>query len=675
MAVATSYVTDSYANCPWYLAHQRDQAPDKTLVPLLDQMKRRQETLANNTKKCIAIFQWGGSARNVDVTEDPALEETCNAYNHAQNVVETVHAKICKSRILPMPLTSGAGYLARHRARQLGKVLEGEFAENHVDEIVEDVVMDALVTAHGAGAAKVHSTGGRVRIENVPIEDVWFDEAETRYRKPRCCYTRQLQDKFVLLEEYGENDPSLYGDVEERRSAILKAQTNPSSDRRRVGYDGDDWQVEVYEAWHLPSCDLEEEEYEDDEGDTKRRYKANDGRHVIAIDGCTLVDEPWDADYFPIQFYVPRKRRRHIWGLSLMFDLVAPQREHEKLTAKIQNAHQKNGVSGMTAPKSANINVREITAGTYGAGFLVEYDGQQPPQPFVVDPIPPGVYAYKDSIPRDMMQAKGVSQLSASSQVPAGLSQASGKALQVFEDFESERLLVYHREHERFVVGLAWLVVKEARRLVDAGTDYEVRYRGKKGLERLKWSDVLMDEDDLVLRVFPVSQLSKQPSARFAQLTELLNAQAITVEQFKRLYELPDLEAENEIDTADTDIIDRNLDIIVTSGRYMSPEPFDDLDLLIKRAGKFYNLCRANEVPDARLKLIADLITDAKSLKDQAAQAAAPPPGAPPMGGPPGMPPPGPPGPPGMPPGPPPGPPGAPPGAPPGPPPAPPMAT
>ena len=145
----------TYGDCPWFLAHERKESPEKYLSGLVSEMRLRNGTLLQNTKRCMAIFQWGGDARDVEDDEDPDLEQTCNSYNAAKNVVETTHAKICKSRILPMPLTSGGGYLSRYEAKQLGKALEGEFDENQVDQIKEDVVMDALVTAHGAGAAKV----------------------------------------------------------------------------------------------------------------------------------------------------------------------------------------------------------------------------------------------------------------------------------------------------------------------------------------------------------------------------------------------------------------------------------------------------------------------------------------------------------------------------------------
>jgi len=637
------YADGMFEGCTWYLAHEHDKQAHEYLLGLVGEMRRRQSTLLDNTRKCISMFQFGGDCRNLDDTQEPPLEEAALTYNAAQNAIETVHSKVMKAQIAPMPLTMGGGYLSRHRAKQLGKAIEGVLEENHGDEVENDVVMDALVTSHGAGAAKVFERAGRVVVEHVPIEDLWFDEAEVRRRKPRCAFHIPADgvDKFVALEEWardGDDYPGLVGTVAERRAAILKASTRGTATWRATsGSPAAAHRIDVYEAWHLPSGPVEYEEGEDGE-----RKAKHDGRHVVCVEGATLIDEPWDSDRFPFVLYVPRKRRRHILGLSLMTALVPSQREYEKLTKKIQHAHQKLGMSGLIAHKDAKINVREFEAGTYGAGFVAEYEGQMPPVPFVPEPVAQGTYAYAESVPRHMLERNGISTLSASSQLPSGLQQASGKALQVFEDFESERLMPYHRERERFKVALSWLIVETARRIVDRGDSLKTKTQGKKGLESVDWKEVLLDRDDFEIRVFPVSELAKHPSAKFAQLTELLNAGAITVEQFRRLYGLPDLEAENDLDAADTDVIDMALELIVVKGKYVSPEGFDNLDLAIQRAGKFYNLCRVREVPDDRLRAIQDWIADATHLKqlaideaNAAAAAAAPPPmpGAPLDGG------------------------------------------
>lgn len=649
----------------WFLAaarNEREKAGPR-LIALCDEMARQQSTLIENTEKCISVFQYGGRALRATPTDHFPLEEEELTFNAAQNAVETVFSKVIKQRIAIMPLTTGGGYLQRHRAKQMGKAIEGIIDESDGDAIEEDVVMDALTTDHAAGAIKVIEHHDCMTLEHVPIEDVWFDEAETRQRKPSCCYhvPRDGMDVFKAVELYakeGDEYSGFVGTAEQRRQAILRAASRDTTYRNGFATSMSKHRVDIYEAWHLPSGKPEEydEEYEDENGEKKtRKAFRSDGRHVVAVWGehGTLIDEPWHEDHFPILLQVPRPRRRSVWGLSLMRDMIAQQREYEKGTKKIQHAHQKLGMHGFVARKSDEINVRELKAGTHAAGFVVETN-EQPPVPFTPEPVPPGTYAYVDSIPRNMLERRGISTLAAASQIPAGLQQASGKALQVFEDFEDVRLLPYHRARERFKVKLAWIIVCTAKRIVDRCGAYKARYRGKKGIEEIDWKEVLMDRKDFVLKVFPVSALSKQPSARFAQLAELLNMQAITVEQFKRLYDLPDLEAENELDSSDTDVIDRAMDIMVTTGRYLSPEPFDNLDLIIQRAGKFYNVCRQHEVPEDRLQLLRDYMTDAKNLKQQAidaekakAAAAAPPPGAGPvpMGdAPPPVPPPGPPG-------------------------------
>lgn len=625
---------DLYEDATWFLAHRQKEAAGPRLVTLCREIARKQTTLISNTEKCISVFEYGGDAKDVEPGSPLELEERAATFNRAQNIVETAMAKIIKGKVTIMPLTQGGGYLQQARAKEMGKAIEGIFEENEFDEVEEDVVLDALTTDHGAGAVLITDHCDEVKIQHVPIEDVWFDEAEVRHRSPRSCYRipKGGIDKYVAVEMFASPDDVPAGAVgtpEDRKQAILKASSSPEDWRRTSAIDTKS-RVDIFEAWHLPSGEVEyedvDEEYEDDDGETKtrsvRRAKDHDGRHVVAVAGedGTLIDEPWDGNggMFPILLYVPRRRRRTIWGLSLMRGLVAPQRELEKLSRKIQNMHQKMGMSGIMAPVESGVNTRELTTGEDGPGFVVEYNGQVPPQQFTPEPVTPGTYQYRDMLSRDMGEMHGVSAFSSSSTVPAGLQQASGKALQAFDDSEDVRLLPYHRERERFRIRASWLAVHTARRIVERKGKYESRYQEKHGLAKVEWAELLEDAKDFTIRVFPMSALAKQPAAKFAQLTELLNAGAITVEQFRRLFELPDLEAENELETADRDIIAKALDTMVVRGTYVTPLPFDDMMSAISLASKFANLCRLREVPEERIKLIVDYIEDLKALKDQA---------------------------------------------------------
>ncbi len=649
---------DVYTDATWFLAHRQGAPAGPRLIQLCREMARRQNQLIENTEKCMAVFEYGGEAIRLQPGDPFPIEEQLLTFNRAQNIVETAYSKIIKSQISIMVLSEGGGYLQQARSKEASNAIEGVLEANEFEEVEEDVIIDELVSDHGGGAVLVTEECDEVKIRHVPVEDVWFDEAEVRHRTPRSMYVvpKGGMDKFVACEMLASDDPDkipagAVGTPETRRAAILSAANRPESWRRSVGEASIKSRVDIFESWHLPSGPVEDEEYEEDEEydnedgermvrSVKKTRPKHDGRHVVAVDGTdgTLIDEPWDGKGgFPVLLSVPRRRRRTIWGLSLMRDLIAPQREYEKLSIKIQDAHQKMGMSGFIAPKSANINVRELTTGTFGSGFLLEFDGQQGPVPLVTDPVAASTYGYREGIGREMGEVKGISSLATASQIPGGLQQASGKALQVFDDFEDVRLLPYHRERERFRVRLSWLVVHAARRIVERKGSYKTTYRGKHGIEKVDWKDLLEDAKDFVIRVFPVSALSKQPAAKFAQLTELLNAGAITVEQFRRLFELPDLEAENQLDMADYDIISKSLDTMVIKGKYVTPLPFDDFELAIKLASKFANLCRLRDVPEDRIKLVVDWIEDVKSLRDQAKAAAMPPPmmpapGMPPMG-------------------------------------------
>lgn len=647
-------VNDVYTDACWYLAHRQGAAAGPRLVQLCRQMAQRQTQLIANTEKCMAVFEYGGAAVNLEPGDPFPVEEALLTFNRAQNIVETAYSKIIKSRISLMVYTEGGGYLQQARAKEASDAIEGVLEANEFDEIEEDVILDELVADHGAGGVMVSDQCDEVKIEHVPIEDIWFDEAELRHRQPRSMYRvpKGGLDKYVACETFASDTDIPAGAVgtpETRRAAILAAANKPEIWRRQTGLGDIKSRVDIFESWHLPSGPVEEEEYEEDEeydnedGErmvrtVKKTRPKHDGRHVVAVDGedGTLIDEPWDGKGgFPVLLSVPRRRRRTIWGLSLMRDLLAPQREHEKVTMKIQNAHQKMGISMFSAPKTALINARELVAGAFAAGMLLEHEGQQGVSQLTPEPVAPSTYAYREGIAREMGEAKGISSMATMSAIPAGLSQASGKALQVFDDFDDVRLLPYHRERERFRVRLGWLVVHCARRIVERKGSYETSYRGKYGIERVDWKELLEDMKDFKLRVAPINALSKQPAAKFDQAMQMRNSGDISPQQFRRLIGFPDLEAEDELDTADENIIRRALDTMVVKGKYVTPLPSYDFALALKMAGKFVNLCRLRDVPEDRVKLVIDFIEDVKALQDQAQPA--PPampamPGAPPAG-------------------------------------------
>lgn len=618
-------MNDFLENAPWWSAKDRDEEPHKRIIPLVRQLKQRQETRYTAMRRYATIYEYGYNAVDRVTAKAKWIDDGKLFFNFAQNVVDTIVAQIATPRVQPMALTEGASYGARQKAKELTQCIEGQWDECDLDSVKEQIITDACIF-EGVGLVKGYASQNcdAVVFKRVCPLDVFVDDAEAIDGEPRCFYHRQRMDRYVAAEDYGQPDPSLNGSAKTRRQKILKAPAARIDDDADSSLD----RIELWESWHLPSRMPDPSDPED--------KGSQDGRHCIVIDGCTLLDEPWEESRFPFAVFKPKKARQGWWGIPAMRQLAAGQREYEKVTAKLQRAHQKMGGSHFIVNRNAKIAKRTMTN---DSGDVWEVDGD-PANVRDIQPTPanPQTYQYRDGIVADMLRSTGNSTFSAQGAVPAGLQQASGKALEVFSDENSKYHILWHREVERWTLDVTDLMKMVVRQILKVKPDFSSKYREKRGYKTIAWKD-LIDEDHVV-RVFPVSMLAQAPAAKFAQLSELLNAGAITVEQFRRLFELPDIESETDIDAADTDIIDRNLDHMVMTGRYLAPQPFDDLQLLITRAGKFYNACRVQDVPDARLELIRNCISDAQALMNPPAPAGAAPPMAPPVG-PPGMPPPG----------------------------------
>lgn len=616
---------------PWWDRRSKATEPHTKLIALITSMRRMQAQRYVNMDRFVAAYEYGdtvtyGRSRALDSIDEDELK-----FNVAKNAVDTMHALLMAPKVAPMLLTEGGTWAQRDRAKKATQAIEGVMAGSNFGEIEERVVKDGLVCMNGfvrVDAVCDHDEmTAEIVLKRVIPRDVLVDEAEGRDGRPRCFYQMTMVDRYKLLADYGVANDELYGSVEGRRSAIRQATRITELIDGNPEVQNID-QVEVWEAWHLPSSP-----------------RSKDGRYTIAVSSGTLCDVQWDGHLFPVPTYRPDPAHEGFWGLSAMRDAISGQREHVRVTKKMQRAHRRMGGAHLIVGKG-NINVRQLTN---DQGTVIEANDINQVRDWTPTPVNPQTYQYREGIADDILRYMGLSVQTARMEVPAGMQGASGKALQTFQDTESKRLVLKHRARERFVVDVANAILDKAAELIDAGYVIRSRHADKTGYNDIDWSDiadVVSDRKKYMVRTFPVGMLSDSPPAKFAQLDALLERQAITVEQYKRLLGLPDLEAEADVDCADYEIVDKNLDYIVAKGRRVVMTPFIDPALVLSRGGKFYNYCERVEVPEDRLALLREYLLEAKRMMDEeaakasaAAASAAPPPPMPMdpmMGAPPG---------------------------------------
>ena len=141
-----------------------------------------------------------------------------------------------------------------------------------------------------------------------------------------------------------------------------------------------------------------------------------------------------------------------------------------------------------------------------------------------------------------------------------------------------------------------------------------VANKDKYTISQVNWSDIHMDEDSYVLRVYPASALPDDPEGRSELVGDWQERGMISPQTALRLMALPDTESEVDLASAASNNIDRQVESILDDGVYSPPEPFQDLALLLMRGQMHYNKAEDDKAPEERLQMLRDYLTSAHQM-------------------------------------------------------------
>ena len=523
-------------------------------------------------------------------TSQPALRDRVS-YNLIQSIVDSVTSKIGKSRPRPYFLTSGGDYRQQRKAKGLNAFVDGLFYENATHALGSSVFRDAAVW--GDGFIHVFAKNGRVRHERVLPSELFVDDVEATYGTPRQLHRVKMIDRQVLAEAFPD-----YADV------IRSANAARTEDTSR-GNVAD--VLLVRESWHLPSSP-----------------DADDGRHVISIDGQLLTEiEPWPHDFFPFARMQWSPRLFGYWGQGLAEQLMNIQLEVNKLLWVIQRSFHLAGSFKVFIENGSKI-VKEHLNNDIGS--IVNYTGTAPS--YVVPPtVPLEIFSHLNLLIAKAYEQAGISQLSAGSMKPAGLN--SGRALREMVDIESDRFSTVGRAYERLFLDVAKLSIATVKQLAEAG-DYEVATPSRAGLARVKWSEVELDSDEYVMQCFPVSSLPNDPAGRLQTVQEYAQAGFLSARQARRLLDFPDLDQVESLANAAEQYLVESLDRMIDTGRFVAPEPYDDLAMARELALEYYARGKSTGLEEDRLELLRRFLAQIDALESPPPEIASPAaPGAP----------------------------------------------
>lgn len=547
--------------------------------------------------------------------KDCTYDQATLPHNVCRGAVDTLQSKIAKHRPLPQVLTQRGNWTKQKRARKMTEFLEGEFYRQRIYERhAPMIVRDALI--FGRGHLRIMTQGKRIKVERVLPWELLADRWDARYGTPRNIYHVRSIDRGVALETFARTESG--GWNKSIKLAIMEA--GRFSDRldfdNGTGSTVD--RIDIVEAFHL--CDQpEEHEAGEDEidtadgedndegtgenrgkGESPKSHKCN-GRHVVITTAGTLLDEPWEYDYFP---YATLGYNEAVTGweaTGLVEQLEGYQYQINEASERLSEQFRLSGVHIMV-PDNAKISYQDIRNG-------INVMGHAPGGELKVhqmDLVNEHMRARPRELREDALNDAGLSEMSVQSEKPKGVTAAV--AIQTLDDIETERFLIFGRAYEAWNLEIARRFIDCAKLIAKTQGDHAVSVPMKNGIVHLKWTDVYVD--GVEVRVFPSSLLPTQVGARLEKLTMLWENQLIDRATFLRHLDAPDMQAELDLETADKLVIDEMLERMLEAAEeegedaYMPPTSYQPFEWAARRAQQKYNRALLDGAPDFNLDLL-----------------------------------------------------------------------
>lgn len=498
------------------------------------------------------------------------------ALNVIQMVVDTIVARLSKTKPKPMFVTEDGDYSQKRQAKLLEQYCLGQFTALDLYEKGPMILRDSCV--FGDGWLHWYFEADKIQCERVFPEEMMVDEDEALYGE-----TRQIiRTKYINKDRLKALYPKFAAEIE-------KAGTTEQS----YMFDNlDTKMISIVEAYRLG---------------TAPDYK--DGRHTIAISTATLLDEKWTRDYLPYTRMTWNPRLLGYYSQGVAEILTGIQIEINKLLKTIQQSMHLGSVPKIFVESGSKIVTSHLNN---DIGSIIKYTGNMP-QPGQLMQVPKELFLQLDSLYQRSFEQAGVSELSTASRKPAGLN--SGKALRDYHDIESERFAVHAQRYEEFYLDCARMIVKMSRDEAKK-TNIKTVFLDKRGLKKITWSKINLQEDQYVMRLYATNLLSDTPSGRLSDINELMTLGLIDKRQAKSLLDFPDVEGVMSAENAMTEAIDLIIEKMVDDGIYTPPEEFLDFTYALPKMQNAYLKYQHMGLEDERLELMRQWIEDAAILVD-----------------------------------------------------------
>lgn len=459
------------------------------------------------------------------VTGVTTREPTGVTRSVVRSICDTATALIGKFRPKASIVTDGGDWNIQQQAMDLDRFLVGAYTVGKVYPVAARGFHDS--TVFGTGGWKLVPTGEgkkfRVMAEHFLIDDLVVDEHECReHPEPVNTYHRTMMSAAHLIK--------LYASGNKREDKAKKAAIEAAK-----GRGGDSWPGGRHVR--ADQCIVIEAIYVDPAGGA--------GRRVVSVQDCVLVDESWDFPWHPFVFLHWSPPLSGFYGDGVAYRQYGRQKRIDYLYRWIQRCHDlfatpRAWVDPMGGPPTLQLS-NDI-------GAVIT--SRKPPVFQTQEVVPPEIYRWLDALERGGFEDEGISQASASNQLPAGIESAPAQREYSFKESSRFAPVSQRWEHAVAIETATKMIAMYRAEFMRSKEGAQVPWADRGLRETIDWADVQLDENAYQIRAEASSLEALSPSSRTQAAIELSQTGWITPQEGRALLGHPDLEKSDQLGSA-----------------------------------------------------------------------------------------------------------------------------
>ena len=498
---------------------------------------------------------------------------------------------VTASRTLPSYQTSGADWKTRRISEERARVIHAQMIQLGAFSLGDQAFADSALCGTGVTMGIVDPETGRPKLVRALPNSVLVDASEGR--DPRSLYWIHFIPRETLREHYAKRDlADSAGPSESDWSTYCLTRADKTADL-----------VRIVEAWHLPVGERA-------------------GRHVIAASNTVIADEEWTSPRFPAAVMRYEDRPFGWYGQGLVERLMPAQLRISELQKVLDRCQDLGSNAVYLVEQNSNVSVDRISN---MPGQVYTYQGTAP-QLVTWSGTLTDIAQQIDQTWAQALEQQGLNPAMAAGGLPQK-SLNSGRAVRAADDVVTRSMLTCIRRLEFYYLQVAQLIVDLNDMVVGTDPAYQVTGYSTSGriqfLRTSKWAELGLDDCDARLTVLPMSALPSTLQARLATITELISEGYVSRAQAVALQEMPDVDAWQDSETAQDDLIQHQIDNML-DGNPELPVPYQDYALAVDQVTRSYLIQYRTGAPPETLDLFKAYLAYAQGELDKLAAAKAP---------------------------------------------------